>query len=72
MSVAGGSDRPPPAEFRELSLAPWGYMRQVMEFSRALAGVAAVTAVLHTVWPFRGPMALGGESEQGMKGDEQR
>lgn len=63
MSVAGGSDRPPAAEFRELSLAPWDYMRQVMEFSRAVAGVAAVAAVVHTVWPFRGPMALGGEKK---------
>lgn len=63
MSVAGGSDRPHAAEFRELSLAPWDYMRQVMEFSRAVAGVAAVAAVVHTVWPFRGPMALGGEKK---------
>lgn len=62
VSVAGGSDRPPAAEFRKLSLAPWDYMRQVMEFSRAVAGVAAVAAVLHTVWPLRGPVALGGDS----------
>ena len=63
VSVAGGSDRPPAAEFRELSLAPWDYVRQLMEFSRAVAGVAAVAAVLHTVWPFRGPVALGGEKK---------
>ncbi|CAN0067393.1 unnamed protein product, partial [Ectocarpus sp. 8 AP-2014] len=60
VSVAGGIDRPPPSEFRELSLAPWSYMQQVMELSRGVAGVAAVVAVLQTVWPFRGPVTLGG------------
>ncbi|CAM9090944.1 unnamed protein product [Ectocarpus sp. 4 AP-2014] len=60
VSVAGGIDRPQPSEFRELSLAPWSYMQQVMELSRGVAGVAAVVAVLQTVWPFRGPVTLGG------------
>lgn len=59
--MAGGIDRPPPSEFRELSLAPWSYMQRVMELSRGVAGVAAVVAVLQTVWPFRGPVTLGGK-----------
>lgn len=65
--MAGGSDRPSATEFRELSLAPWSYMQQVMELSRGVAGVVAVAAVLQTVWPFRAPAALGGEESKRRK-----
>lgn len=58
--IAGVGERPSASDFRELSSSPGLYVSRLMALTEALGGVASAAAVLHLVWPLRGPLALAG------------